>query len=131
MFVDKNIPYLAASPDGVVDDSTIVEIKCPISAESSLSPEDAIKNGKIKYLKIQNDEVVLKENSHYYYQVQGQLHITGRKKCIFSVYTSNWMTLIPVYKDDAFWLSKMEVKLKSGAEIQIPPQAYFCIRNLY
>ena len=30
LFVDKETGYLAASPDGVVDDMTIVEIKCPL-----------------------------------------------------------------------------------------------------
>ena len=30
LFVDKETGYLAASPDGVMDDTTIVEIKCPL-----------------------------------------------------------------------------------------------------
>lgn len=31
MFIDEKYHYLAATPDGVVDDQTIVEIKCPFT----------------------------------------------------------------------------------------------------
>ena len=30
LFVDTDTGYLAASPDGVIDQDTLVEIKCPI-----------------------------------------------------------------------------------------------------
>jgi len=33
LIVDKNIPFIAASPDGVLDNESLVEIKCPASAK--------------------------------------------------------------------------------------------------
>lgn len=32
LFIDSEIPFLAATPDGLVGNDTIVEIKCPFSA---------------------------------------------------------------------------------------------------
>ena len=33
--VDMDHPYLAASPDGLIDSDTVIEIKCPYSAKDS------------------------------------------------------------------------------------------------
>ncbi|KAL4103976.1 hypothetical protein QTP88_019289 [Uroleucon formosanum] len=51
LIVDKNIPFIAASPDGILDDESLVEIKCPASAKE-LAPEDTIQSNKIKYCSI-------------------------------------------------------------------------------
>lgn len=88
LFIDSEIPFLRASPDGLIEDDGIVEIKCPYAARF-LTPEDAIeanvsnlwslyKNGKDKEM----------NRSHiYYYQIQGQLHITQRQLHFRTVYT--------------------------------------------
>lgn len=52
----------------------------------------------------------LKEDSYYYYQLQGQLHITEREICYFFIYTSKWTHFIKYNK--SFWNSKMESCLK-------------------
>lgn len=41
LFIDSEIPFLGASPDGLIGDDGIVEIKCPFAARL-LTPEDAI-----------------------------------------------------------------------------------------
>jgi len=43
IFIDENISYLAATPDGIIGDDTIVEIKCPYAARQ-VSPTDAMLN---------------------------------------------------------------------------------------
>lgn len=86
LFIDVQYQYLAASPDGVIDDETIIEIKCP-STISSLHPIEGINLKKIKYATILNGSLQLRENSDYFFQVQGQLHISGRKKCIFCIWS--------------------------------------------
>ncbi|GBP04756.1 hypothetical protein EVAR_72082_1 [Eumeta japonica] len=68
-----------ASPDAVFSDG-IIETKCPKSA-FGLHPDDAIKEKKIRMWKIIKKNVVLNKSHDWYYQVQGQLHIT--KKIIF------------------------------------------------
>lgn len=42
LFIDEEIPFLGASPDGLINDDGVVEIKCPFAARL-LTPEDAIK----------------------------------------------------------------------------------------
>lgn len=54
----------------------------------------------------------LKEDSHYYYQLQGQLHITEREICYFFIYTSKWTHFEVIKYNNSFWKSKMEPYLK-------------------
>lgn len=86
LFVDKNVPFLAASPDGLVDNNSIVEIKCPASIKD-YTPEEAYEMNKLKFMTHNEGHFRLKTSHKYYYQVQGQLHITDRKFCYFCVWT--------------------------------------------
>lgn len=108
LFIDAEIPYIGASPDGLIDDDGIVEVKCPHSAKD-MPPEAAIQ--QIPHLKSifdkRNNELMNK-NHVYYYQVQGQLHVTNRKYCIFGLWTTVGIKYVKVLKDDEFWTSKME-----------------------
>ena len=45
----------------------------------------------------------------YFYQVQGQLHVTQRQYCIFAAWTPTYMKQIRVDRDDDFW----EIHMKS------------------
>lgn len=108
LFIDVEIPYLGESPDGLIDDDGIVEIKCPLSAKD-VAPQVAIQ--QITHLKSifdkKNNEL-MNENHVHYYQVQGQLHVTKRKYCIFALCTPIDVKHVKVIKDDEFWSSKME-----------------------
>lgn len=115
LFVDEELPYLAASPDGLIGDDGIVEVKCPLSG-STLTPAEVI-NKKIGLVgnmflrnKINGDLTVRKKH-RYYYQVQGQLHITKREYCIFAVWTPQDIITVEIKKDDDFWRNQMEEKL--------------------
>ncbi|GBM60186.1 hypothetical protein AVEN_214782-1, partial [Araneus ventricosus] len=48
LFIDENLPFLAATPDGLIDDDGTVEIKCPSSC-SDLTPEESILKRKITF----------------------------------------------------------------------------------
>lgn len=85
-FIDKEHPFLAATPDGLIGERGVVEIKCPSSA-AQFSPLDAIRNGKITFGTENEGQLKLKRSHNYFYQVQGQLHITERDYCIFIVWT--------------------------------------------
>lgn len=63
-------------------------------------------------MKIKNNLPTLKEESHYFYQIQGQLHVTGRNICYFFIYTPKWNHLEIIKYDEEFWSSKMESSLK-------------------
>jgi len=62
LFVDI---VLAASPDGIIGDDSLVEINSLASAKE-LSPEKAITNSKIKSCLTNNGQLQLKRNDNYY-----------------------------------------------------------------
>lgn len=90
LFIDTTYHFLAASPDGLIENDGIVEIKCPYTIKD-LTPEDAIQCGKLKFATVIDGKLNLKTNDNYYYQVQGQLHITQRSYCYFVLWSSKGM----------------------------------------
>ena len=78
------IPWLGASPDGFVNDASLVEIKCP-------DPE---------FWKARTEVP-----DHYYAQIQAQLQCTGRSHCDYFQWNQNTgeYVLLPVWRDDAWW----------------------------
>lgn len=81
-FVSLTHPYLCSSPDRIVDDQTVLEVKCPFTAK-----DQEISHVTVPYLKMAADGLKLDRTHNYYYQVQGQMHCSGRKQCIFVVFT--------------------------------------------
>eukprot|EP00058_Branchiostoma_floridae_P012288 XP_002597776.1 hypothetical protein BRAFLDRAFT_77321 [Branchiostoma floridae] len=68
----------------------LLEVKCPYSAVKgphALSPAEASKTIKSFPLQDINGTLQLSKNHHYYYQVQGQLHITCYQWADFVVWT--------------------------------------------
>ena len=80
--IHPDAPWLGSSPDGLVYDPKgepvfgLLEVKCP----NVLSYVDCA------YLKISEDVLQLQHTHHYYWQVQGQLLISGLEWCDFMVY---------------------------------------------
>ena len=103
LVVNPKWPMLAASPDGVVDSDTIIEVKCPHSAK-----DKPINPRTVPYLTEQNGTLTLKTNHYYYYQVQGQLAITDSKTCHFIVFTQIDIKIINITRDDEFIRSMLE-----------------------
>jgi len=54
----------------------------------------------------------LKKEHSYYYQIQGQMHVSKRKFCYFVVYTENWSKVQIIEYDESFWSNKMVRKLE-------------------
>lgn len=87
LFIDTSQFFLGASPDGLVGNDSIIEIKCP-KLISKMHPIDGIRTKVLKgYTLDENNQLNLKTNHNYYYQVQGQLHITQRKMCYFILWS--------------------------------------------
>lgn len=105
IFVSQAFPFLAASPDGIVDDNIVLEVKCPYSAR-----ERVINDITVPYLVMGNDGLCLRDNHDYYYQVQGQLLCTDREYSDFVVYTQVDMKTIRIKRNDIF-ISAMTNKL--------------------
>lgn len=123
LFIDAQIPFLGASPDGLIEQNGIVEIKCPFAARF-LTPEDAIATNVSNLRAVyQNEKAEKMKRSHiYYYQMQGQLHITQREYCIFAIWTPLGLKMEKIVRDDTFWHENMEKKLTQFYEQCVLPE---------
>ena len=112
LIIDEELPFLAASPDGIIDDETILEIKCP-AACADFTPEEAIilRKTNIWLKNKKNNEISFNKNHRYYYQVQGQMHISKKKYCLFAFWTPKGLKIEKIEKDNLFWENKMKKKL--------------------
>ena len=85
LLIDENDEYLGA--DGLIDDDGIVELKNPISIASLKISEALKQNQRMRNIFSKNDVNKMNRNHHFYYQVQGGLHVTKRDYCIFALCT--------------------------------------------
>jgi len=108
LFIHEIYGFLGASPDGVIDNDFIVEVKCPKSAKN-LTVSEA--SQKIKNFCIDKKTMKLNKKSNYYYQIQGQLQISNRKNCYFIIWTEKDLYYEIINRDDNFWELKMLKKL--------------------
>lgn len=104
--VNPDAPYLGASPDAKVYDPTenppfgLAEVKCPTAnsiAEAS-------------HVKFISGQAKLKRNHKYFWQVQGQLAITGLRWCDFITSTQSDLTVERIWFDESL-ISAMKDKL--------------------
>nr|XP_042908919.1 uncharacterized protein LOC122271496 [Parasteatoda tepidariorum] len=113
LFVDEEDFYLGATPDGLIDNDGILEVKCPSSCKD-MTPEEAIVKKNLlsrKLIKKTNKEEINLRHKHYF-QVQGQLHITKRKYCLYIMWTPKGVKIEKIFKDDRFWNKEMKLKLQ-------------------
>ncbi|KAK4881945.1 hypothetical protein RN001_005264 [Aquatica leii] len=109
LFIDQELQFLAATPDGVIDKDSIVEVKCPYSSRN-MSPQDGIESRKILFWK---KDGTVNKNHKWFFQIQGQLHITKRLYCYFAVWTPLGLKMEIIEKQDNFWNNRMLDKLQS------------------
>ncbi|KAL0884189.1 hypothetical protein ABMA27_016194 [Loxostege sticticalis] len=106
LFINKEKPYLGASPDGLLGHETVVEVKCPYSTRFCL-----INPVTVPYLYQTNGILQIKRNHPYYYQIQGQLYCTNRKYCNLIIYTYKDMQVLYIERDENF-IAEMIDKFK-------------------
>lgn len=82
LVVHPDHPWLGASPDGLVGDRGLVEIKCP-SAFRGEPPE------------------------YHLAQIQGQLEITDRDWCDYAQWVEGTIRVVRVYRDADWWASAL------------------------
>lgn len=113
LFVDRENPYLGATPDGLIDSDGIVEVKCPSSAEN-LTPEEAIKSKKITFWMLNKSGEIngINKKHNWYFQVQGQLNVCEKMYCQFAVWTPKGIKIEKIERDENLWKNIMVEKLK-------------------
>ena len=113
LIVSSSCPHLGASPDGVVEycdiDGThmqgLLEVKCPASQSWRQTPPiECAKDNKF-YCTLNNDgdKCILKKTHKYYYQVQGQLALSGKPWCDFMIWTLAGYSVERIYFDEECW----------------------------
>ena len=103
-------PWLAASPDGLVEDSckppewhhSLLEIKCPYSARM-LKPSAACTEWNRFCCTFVSGTPALKRNHDYHHQIQGAVYITGRPWCDLLIWTPFGTYVEWVNYDSTFW----------------------------
>lgn len=103
LFIFQEHLFLASSPDGLIGENVIIEVKCPYSLKNK-----DVSCDKLDYL---NCGGTLKRTHPYFYQVQELLKITKRESCDFIIFTGRDMKVERVLRDDRFW-NTMYRKLK-------------------
>ena len=103
-------PFLGASPDALVAcdccGEGCLEIKCPFCSKDQFIFE-AAENKKFCLDKVSNG-FQLSKNHPYYYQVQAQIHICGRKYCDFYVWTEKDYHVERILPEPNFWADCIE-----------------------
>ncbi|XP_067665894.1 uncharacterized protein [Haliotis asinina] len=123
LLIDKENPFLGTSVDGTVEcqckenhQDKLLEIKCPWALRDC-DPKSAAQNRGC-YLKDGNWH--LKDDSDYYYQIQGQLGIYGFQSCDLVIYTRKGIHVINVPFHEQFFESMIR-KIKSIYVKQLLP----------
>ena len=98
--VHPTLAWLGASPDGYAEGDALLEIKCPFGLRNDEAPV-AFKT--------------VEEQPHYHAQMQIQMFVTGRKRCLFWQWTPNDRNLTVVFFDQA-WIDENLPKLEAFYE---------------
>lgn len=108
--------FLAGSPDGLVGDLTVLEVKCPYSIRDQLISEE-----NLGFLERKQNMLSLKENSNYYYQVQTQMYVTGREYCDFCIWTRQDFKIVSVVRNNDIIFKLIIPKTKQFYEEHVVP----------
>lgn len=93
--------YILVSPDGLIDDDGLIEIKCP--------------NDSIYFKLLLNDNI----KPEYIAQMQMQMYITDRQYCYFVSYNPNFEKSLYIKKinRDEEMIDKLKKGLERGIEL--------------
>ena len=97
--------FLGASPDGIVEDDSgltlqLVEVKCPYKGRSKVMQE--MYSDSSFCCSLVDGHPTLTQEHDYYFQVQGQMAITGIHTCDFVVWTPIDILVLTISFDQHF-----------------------------
>lgn len=107
LFVHPDKIFIGASPDRLVScccGNSILEVKCPFStADKQPSPENT------ECLVYGEHDIVMLDKKHkYFYQIQAQLGVTGRKTADFFVFSHGGYYMEKVIFEEDMWKDVLE-----------------------
>lgn len=99
---------LGASPDGIIDDETVLEVKCPYT-ERNLTIAEAVESATFCLEKCESGQCyTLKKDHVYWHQVQGEMYFSRRKFCYFVVWTTKDVAIVKIERDET-WVVNIPV----------------------
>ena len=108
--ISSAIPFLGCSADGVITckqcGKFLIEVKCMWSKRKFHPRVGAVMSGICD--KDKDGQLVLKANHKYYYQIQGQVAITGVLKAFLVLFINKAIESGPVECNADFWESCTE-----------------------
>jgi len=104
---------LGASPDGLVEANAVLESKCPYT-QRNMTIEEAIYSANFYLKKDKDGNIVLKKDHAYWHQAQGEMYFSKRDLCYFVVWTTKYIVVIKISKDNSW-----------GKNLNILKQFYF------
>lgn len=122
LIIDRQVPYIFAMPDALIGNDGVLEIVCLSKhLNSKIKTLQELKNSDLNHL-LDKETGKIKERSNLYFDIQGKLHITEKKFCIVIFWTKCDSMGIKVEKDDEFWSTKIESKVKTFYETHMIPE---------
>ena len=118
--ISEEYPFLGASPDAVVYDSSctesfgLAEIKCAFFNRNVSPSEACSSSGFCSTLETTSDGescIKLRKDHMYFLQVQGQMAITKRPWYNFVIYTEKGLSIERIDFDSTFWEKELLPKL--------------------
>ena len=108
LFIRTDYPYLGATPDGIVGENSTVEVKCPYNGRNEL----VLPGKNFPFLhKNSSGDIVLREDSKYYAQIQGQMFVSKKKQYYFVVFTFRDLFVQVISIDDDYCINSLIPKL--------------------
>lgn len=97
---------LGASPDGLIGDDGVLEVKCPYTFRNEIIAE-AAQNSSF-CLGRSDGQLFLKQDHVYWHQVQGQMFLTNRIVCHFVVWTTKETAVLKIQRDEN-WKANIDI----------------------
>ncbi len=113
LFIDSELYYLCANPTKLYGQNYIVNIKCPLKLYGKKFDESL---PKISFWKNVNGYWELNKQHEWFFEIQGDLHITGRQYGCVMVWLGEHSgeaqyRIVEIPKDDSFFEQMMKPKL--------------------
>lgn len=104
LIVHPRYGFIAATPDGVISNDHLLEVKCPYRAKHE-SIDDIVSRDKTFFL---DSHLRLKRNHTYYAQVQCQLACASAATCDFYVWSPQGAVCERIVFDPAYWQERVD-----------------------
>lgn len=100
--------YGLPSPDGIIDEGTVLEVKCPYT-ERNLTVAEAVESATFCLEKCTSGQgYALKKDHVYWHQVQGEMYFSRRRFCYFVVWTTKDIAIVKIERDEE-WVANIPV----------------------